>query len=301
LDDDGKITEEDDELNNSVSEENGSHRLLLEIMKDSKTKSNFCKTKCIDKGKVFCPSDNYKGGICCDSKETCTPGRSTDRNFYQTTAWCSDYNPPDTPDIFKWFVCPNEATCGDDGKKYIIPPLNGETITRAIDKDNNLFLDNDICAWVVKNPDLMGARDWMWIEITKVDRCGVFVSKAYNYKYKSRNKPKKVSNVKLGMLRGLDYYVISHAVSQFPAYFRLKTWIERHNPPSEPKPKVDPTPTPSKPKIDDPTDKDYDHAAEKKKEEEKKKKEEEEKQRKELEAKKKKEEEEKKKQEEEKK
>ena len=44
------------------------------------------------------------------------------------------------------------------------------------------------------------------------------------------------------MLRGLDYYVISHAVSQFPAYFKLKTWVERHTPPVEPKPKEDPTP-----------------------------------------------------------
>lgn len=47
------------------------------------------------------------------------------------------------------------------------------------------------------------------------------------------------------MLRGLDYYVISHAVSQFPAYFKLKTWVERHTPPVEPKPKEDPTPQPT--------------------------------------------------------
>ena len=86
--------------------------------------------------------------------------------------------------------------------------------------------------------------------------------------------------MKLGMLRGLDYYVISHAVSQFPAYFKLKTWIERHNPPAEPKPKVDPSPTPTpepEKKIDDPTDKKFDHEAEEKRKEEEKKKQEEEK------------------------
>ena len=240
LDDNGEITEEDDDSEHSVDSENGSHRRLYYSLKNPKSKSNLCKTECIDKGNVFCPSDNYEGGLCCSTIENCPPGRSTDRNFYQTSVWCSNHNPHGTPDVFKWFVCPNEASCGDNGKKYIIRPLDGEVITRAIDKDNNLFLDNDICAWVIKNPDNMGARDWMWIEITKVDRCGVFVSKAYNYKYKSRNKPKKVNNVKLGMLRGLDYYIISHAVSQFPAYFKLKTWIERHTPPSEPKPKVDP-------------------------------------------------------------
>ena len=83
--------------------------------------------------------------------------------------------------------------------------------------------------------------------------------------------------MKLGMLRGLDYYVISHAVSQFPAYFKLKTWIERHNPPAEPKPKVDPSPTPTpepEKKIDDPTDKKFDHEAEEKRKEEEKKKQE---------------------------
>ena len=37
------------------------------------------------------------------------------------------------------------------------------------------------------------------------------------------------------MLRGLDYYVIGHAVSQFPAYFKFRTWIERHEEPEDKK------------------------------------------------------------------
>lgn len=37
------------------------------------------------------------------------------------------------------------------------------------------------------------------------------------------------------MLRGLDYYVVAHAKSQFPGFLRLRTWIERHEAPP-PKP-----------------------------------------------------------------
>lgn len=95
----------------------------------------------------------------------------------------------------------------------------------------NLFLDEDVCSWVIRNPPGMGARDWMWVEITRVDRCDVFVTKAYQYKYRGRNPPKRAVNSKFGMLRGLDYYVVAIARSQFPAWLRLRTWIERHDPP----------------------------------------------------------------------
>lgn len=99
-----------------------------------------------------------------------------------------------------------------------------------------LFLDNDICSWVIRNPAGMGPRDWMWIEVTDVDRAMVWVTKGYQYKYKKRNPIRRVNNVKFGMLKGLDYYVISQGISPFPAYFELRTWIERHTPPPNPNP-----------------------------------------------------------------
>lgn len=151
--------------------------------------------------------------------------------------------------MFKLLVCPNEAACGDEGRKFIEPPLSGEVITREINKRDKgkLFLDNDVCSWVIRNPAAMGHQDWMWLEITEVDRAVVFVTKAYQYKYKKRNPLRKAYKHKFGMLKGLDYYVIGQSISQFPGFFKLKTWIERHAPPPNPNPTpfVDGNPEPT--------------------------------------------------------
>merc|ERR1711935_656373 len=203
-------------------------RSLASRMKGPKTKSNMCKTECIDQEKVFCPTDNYAGGICCEKDEFCQAGKDDyDPAFYQSVAWCSNRS-PNAPNWFKFIVCPNELTCGDNGRKFISPPTSGQAVTREIDKHVNLFLDNDICSWVIRNPSGMGAKDWMWVEITRVDRCMVYITKAYDYRYKSRNQPQKAAGRKFGMLKGLDYYVAAQAVSQFPAFLRLRTWIEGH-------------------------------------------------------------------------
>ena len=211
-------------------------RRLYEDMSGLTSKSNFCKTLCLDEDMIYCPTDNYAGGVCCEEGEFCPAGKNDyDDRFYQSVVWCSNYN-QDAPAPFKWVVCPNEETCGDGGRKFISPPLDGEVITRAVDKytRSKLFLDGDVCSWVIRNPAGMGARDWMWVEIMEIHRTEVFVSKAYQYKYKERNAPKQVfKTTKFGMLRGLDYYVIGHAVSQFPAYFKIRTWIERHEEPED--------------------------------------------------------------------
>lgn len=161
-------------------------------MSSPKLKSNFCKVKCIDQQKIYCPSDNYQGGVCCEPTEFCPTGKTDyDPRFSQAANWCSNHNDDsDAPDFFKYLVCPNELTCGDEGNKFIEPPLSGEVITRDINKwdQDNLFLDNDICSWVIKNPAGMGARDWMWVEISQVDRSLVYVTKAFQYQYKSRNR-----------------------------------------------------------------------------------------------------------------
>ena len=83
----------------------------------------------------------------------------------------------------------------------------------------------------------------------------MWVTKAYQYKYRARNPPKRAVNSKFGMLRGLDYYVVAHAKSQFPAWLRLRTWIEKHEAPpqkefkvfedeADPSPQDDPIPAP---------------------------------------------------------
>ena len=77
----------------------------------------------------------------------------------------------------------------------------------------------------------MGPRDWMWVEVTKVDKALAGITKGYDYKFKSRNPLNNASNKKFGMLRGLDYYVIFKSISIYASNFRMKTWIERAAPP----------------------------------------------------------------------
>lgn len=145
---------------------------------------------CIEEEGVFCPSDNYEGGVCCQPGEFCPAGKNDyDDRFYQSTTWCSNYN-EGAPLMYQYLVCPNEAACGDRGRKFIEPPLDGEVITRAIEEYTHVFVDRDICAWVIRNPDGMGAKDWMWVEITEVKRAIVEVAKAYQYQYRPRNAPK---------------------------------------------------------------------------------------------------------------
>ena len=133
-------------------------------------------------------------------------------------------------------MCPNELTCGDNGNKFIIPKADGSRLVRRIDKHDNLFLDNDVCSWIIKNPPDMGPRDWMWVRVSNVDRANVWISKGFDYRYKERNRPENAAEKKFGMLRGLDYYVIAVAHSKFPAYLRLDVWIEKsdYTPPPEP-------------------------------------------------------------------
>lgn len=92
---------------------------------------------------------------------------------------------------------------------------------------NSLFIDNDVCSYVIRNPEGMGPRDWMWVEVTKVDKTLAAITKGYDYKYKERNPLRTANDRKFGMLRGLDYYVIFKSISVYPGNFRMRTWIER--------------------------------------------------------------------------
>ena len=117
--------------------------------------------ECIDKQKVFCAGSDFKNGYCCEQGEKCPSG---------INSYCSDKNNDvaDVPLTFKYMVCPNEPACGDNGNKYIIPPLNGVKVRRDIDRYGTTykFVDGDICAFIIKNPVGMAVKDWMWLEIS---------------------------------------------------------------------------------------------------------------------------------------
>ena len=51
--------------------ENNIGRNLFEVFNDPNTKSNLCKTDCIDKGYNFCPNTILSSGYCCKLWEDC--------------------------------------------------------------------------------------------------------------------------------------------------------------------------------------------------------------------------------------
>lgn len=63
----------DDEDSHMTSESmNG--RSLYTRYEDAKSKSNLCKTTCIDKGLNFCAGQNYQSGVCCTELQACPSG-----------------------------------------------------------------------------------------------------------------------------------------------------------------------------------------------------------------------------------
>lgn len=153
-------------------------------------------------------------------------------------------------------VCPNEIACGDMGNKFITPPLSGEVITRDIDRYNynSQFVLDDVCSFIIKNPENMGVKDWMWLHAYNAENALVHVMQLYNYRHNGRNPSfVGVNGKKFGMLRGKDYYVAGISNSVFPGWFRIKTWVVRYIPPPDYTPPVfeqpivrppEPTPTP---------------------------------------------------------
>ena len=113
-------------------------RELYITLDDDKSKSNKCKSLCIDKKLKYCAGQDFMEGNCCDKKKdpVCPKGKTTfDPRFNMEENWCSDRNPK-APISFKYLLCPNEVACGDNGSKFIMPAMSGELLTREIDKFN---------------------------------------------------------------------------------------------------------------------------------------------------------------------
>ena len=72
---------------------------------DPLTRSNKCKTKCVDLKKNFCTSADKTGGECFDPKGKVPFDRATNKSY------CSE-DQPDAPRWFKYLTCPNEPGCG---------------------------------------------------------------------------------------------------------------------------------------------------------------------------------------------
>ena len=165
--------------------------------------------------------------------EACPTGRTTSHPVHKIEKnWCSNANDNkgfDVPRVVQYLVCPNENACGGEGDKILMPELDGTRLRREIDTYDKTykFVRDDVCAWMVKNPPGMKARDWMWLEITQVQFAQVYVARMYDYDYRGRQPSHVGLGKKYGMLAGKDFYVVAISDSVFPGTARLDMWVHR--------------------------------------------------------------------------
>ena len=213
-------------------------------MDGKNTKSNTCKSKCLDDENmkfIFCPGRDFKFGSCCHvwfDRNRCPVGKTTyDPRYAMNRNWCSNHNDArGAPLVTKYLVCPNEVPCGDNGNKFITPELEGTLYTRMMEtREEHRFVKPDVCSFVIKNPPGMGWKDWMWLQIDKIENADVHVWRGYDYYWDRRSQLERVaSSMKFGMLKGKDFYVVGEATSVFPGNYRIRTWIYQHVKPIPP-------------------------------------------------------------------
>lgn len=114
-------------------------------------KSNRCRTDCVDKGRNFCPSKNWKGGYCCSVSEKCPKPKE---------GICSEDNPK-APAFFKYLACPNEHECGND--KIITTKFGANTIVEVSADSTYKFNKGDVCSYIFEAPTGMAKWDRFYI------------------------------------------------------------------------------------------------------------------------------------------
>ena len=133
--------------------------------------------------------------------------------------------------MFKYLVCPNELSCGEEGNKFLVPKADGSVLTRKIDRNRHFLYKDDVCSYIIQNPDEMGPKDWMWVQVEEISRANVMITKGRNFMFKERWKLDYVDELRFGMIRGLSYYLIGVGTDVFPGYFKVSVWIEKHQRP----------------------------------------------------------------------
>jgi|DEB0MinimDraft_12_1074336.scaffolds.fasta_scaffold15471_3 hypothetical protein len=131
--------------------------------------SNKCKALCIDENKNYCANSNFSGGYCCELDESTCPRADI----------CSEDN-AGAPAIFKYLACPNEAACET---KNLYPKYDGTKLTRAVDKYTYNFVKDDVCSYIVHSPFEMVERDIMYLKISKIENCEVYVAKGKGFRW----------------------------------------------------------------------------------------------------------------------
>ena len=57
------------QINHHLKSTSNQNRQLFEYLNDDRSKSNLCKTDCIDANKIYCPSDLFFDGYCYEDDE----------------------------------------------------------------------------------------------------------------------------------------------------------------------------------------------------------------------------------------
>ena len=191
-------------------------RSLYEEYDDPNTKSNKCKTECIDEGFNYCPDSIFQGGKCCAPDEACPR--------YE---FCT-YDNKKAPLYFKYLACPNEDACEE---KVIIPNYDGEVLKRAVDKYEYKFVKDDVCSYIVYAPWQMTQWDKMYIKIYNIKNAEVYLAKGFGYKWLNHLDQMVNEGDVFDTAAEWQFYVVGVADSMFKGTFSMKIWVEQNEEP----------------------------------------------------------------------
>lgn len=129
--------------------------------------------------------------------------------------------------MFKLFVCPNEAAC--EGRDLSVP-VDGEVMTRMVDKWTYSFVENDVCSYRITPPWNMNDDDKLFVKIDKILNSQVYIAKGKRYRWMSHLEKRVVYDKDIFELWGpkLEFYIVGVSTSIFKGQFRVKAWIEKN-------------------------------------------------------------------------
>ena len=145
-----------------------------------------CRSKCIDKGYVFCPKDSAKNtGTCCQTEEDIADCPRADI--------CSDNAVEGSPHTLVDYVCPNESHCGNSAEQT--PDFDGSTIyVRSVVNSNRFdnFVTGDVCGFKILYPPEALPGDEVVIKMTKLLKANAYISVGETFEV--ANKTEKFSS-----------------------------------------------------------------------------------------------------------
>jgi hypothetical protein len=134
-------------------------------MVNSTVLSNICKN-CIDNGQQFCPNSRYTEGSCCSSPEDFCPSQGTPcANEFELLQQ-------------KYWICPNEQTCGAAWSRTLMPPADGTK--EMYEHLQSTTFKGDLCGFEFKRPGGSDTNDVVFLRIEYLNGINATVFKGMN-------------------------------------------------------------------------------------------------------------------------